>query len=248
MSEDAKIDQATQEAIAEHTDTVAHQPAQEATAECADAMVQQSVEQDSGEGRKTVQAEALSAQEPAADSGGEADAPEAGQREGGIDNFGDVAALASEAGAKAAETAKSAAGTVSQTAKSAADTVSQTAKSAYSRTTEVAKRAVRSAGTQAAVQAELNQERAVAAEGTQEAPKSAWEIISQAWVEYLSSHKATVLYGIVGLLVGLCILWFGFWPVLLVVATSYAGITYGRYRDGDAKVVSFLLEHFGEED
>ena len=237
MSEDAKIDQATQEAIAEHTDTVAHQPAQEATVECADAMVQQSVEQDSGEGRKTAQAEAPSAQEPAADSGGEADVPEAGQREGGIDNFGDVAALASEAGAKAAETAKS-----------AADTVSQTAKSAYSRTTEVAKRAVRSAGTQAAVQAELNQERAVAAEGAQEAPKSAWEIISQAWVEYLSSHKATVLYGIVGLLVGLCILWFGFWPVLLVVATSYAGITYGRYRDGDAKVVSFLLEHFGEED
>ena len=137
---------------------------------------------------------------------------------------------------------------MSQTAKSAADTVSQTAKSAYSRTTEVAKRAVRSAGTQAAVQAELNQERAVAAEGAQEVPKSAWEIISQAWVEYLSSHKATVLYGIVGLLVGLCILWFGFWPVLLVVATSYAGITYGRYRDGDAKVVSFLLEHFGEED
>ena len=77
MSEDAKIDQATQEAIAEHTDTVAHQPAQEATAECADAMVQQSVEQDSGEGRKTAQAEAPSAQEPAADCSGEADAPEA---------------------------------------------------------------------------------------------------------------------------------------------------------------------------
>ena len=78
MSEDAKIDQATQEAIAEHTDTVAHQPAQEATAECADAMVQQSVEQDSGEGRKTAQAEAPSAQEPAADSGGEADVPKPG--------------------------------------------------------------------------------------------------------------------------------------------------------------------------
>ncbi len=198
------------------------------------------------------------------------DASASEERQGGIDNFGDVATLASDATSKAAEsaknvagqaaetaknaagqaaeTAKNAAGQAAETAKNAASQVSQTAKNAYSRTTEAAKRAARTAGSQAAVKAEQNQERAAAAEDDLETSKTAREIVSQAWVDYFVSHKATVLYGVLGLFVGLCILRFGFWPVLLVVVTSYVGITYGRYRDGDAKVVDFLIDHFGDED
>lgn len=160
--------------------------------------------------------------------------------QGGIDNFGDVAALASDATAK-----------VGDVAKSAADQMTQTAKSAYTRTAEAAKRArdvAMTAGAQAAVKAEQNQIRMTAENEDAETPESSKELIAQAWLEYLTNHKSTVLYGAVGFIAGLCILCFGFWPVLLVLACTYAGMLYGRYRDGDAKVVDFLKEHFDDED
>ena len=160
--------------------------------------------------------------------------------ERGIDNFSDVAALASDATTKVGDVAKNAAGQMTQTAKSA-----------YSRTAEAAKRArnaAMTAGAQAAVKAEQNQIRAAAENDEAEVPVSSKELISQAWLEYFTSHKSTVLYGAAGFIAGLCILCFGFWPVLLVLLCTYAGMLYGRYRDGDAKIVNFLKEHFDDED
>ena len=104
------------------------------------------------------------------------------------------------------------------------------------------------AGAQAAVKAEQNQIKTAAENDEMETAESSRELISQAWSEYFASHKATVLYGLVGFIAGLCILWIGFWPVLLVLLCTYAGMSYGRYRDGDVRVVNFLKTHFGEED
>lgn len=185
----------------------------------------------------------------------------ASDSEGAVDNFGDVAAKMSDATSKVAESAKNAAeqasvatkaaaaqmtqvtknaaGQVSQATKSAADQMSQTAKKA--------KGAAMLAGAQAAVKAEQN-----LANKEQTAdkavPESFRKIVSQAWAEYLATHTASVLYTIAGAIVGLCILWFGFWPVLLVLATTYGGLTYGRYRDGDVRVVSFLKRYFDDDE
>ncbi len=157
-----------------------------------------------------------------------------------IDNFEDMAAIASDATSKAADTAKN-----------AAEQVSQTARQAYSRTAEAAKRAkeaAMTAGAQAAEKAEQNQARAEDELASEEAPDSSKQFIAQEWRNFLFNHKRTVMYGLTGLVVGILILIIGFWPVLLVVATTYIGILYGRYRDGDARVTSFLAEHFLDED
>ena len=180
----------------------------------------------------------------------ESDQPEtAAEPEGAVDNFGDVAAKVSDATSKVAESAKSAAEQASAATKAAAVQVSQVTKSAADQMSQAARKAkdaAMSAGAQAAVKAEQNLANKEQAAGNA-VPESSRKIVSQAWAEYLATHTASVLYAVVGAIVGLCILRFGFWPVLLVLATTYGGLTYGRYRDGDVRVASFLKHYFDDE-
>lgn len=180
----------------------------------------------------------------------ESDQPEpAAEPEGAVDSFGDVAAKVSDATSKVAESAKSAAEQASAATKAAAVQVSHATKSAADQVSQAAKKAkdaAMSAGAQAAVKAEQNLANKEQAAG-KAVPETSRKIVSQAWAEYLATHTASVLYAVVGAIVGLCILRFGFWPVALVLVTTYGGLTYGRYRDGDARVVNLLKHYFDDE-
>lgn len=154
-----------------------------------------------------------------------------------IDSFDDIVQVASDAAEKAA------------------DQMSQTAKSAYSYTTKAAKSAgefAKKAAAQAAESAERNQVRTDATQafhGLDTEPVKHWkDVAGTAWSRYLTNHVLTFLYGFVGLLAGLCILIFGFWKVALVLACTWIGIMYGRYREGDPKFVDFLKRHFEDDD
>lgn len=163
---------------------------------------------------------------------------------GVIDNLGDVAALVTDATSKAADSAKIAAGQVGQNARQAASLTAEAAK----RVRDAAVDAAMSAGAQAAERAGQNQARAESEFVEEVAIDSSREFLLQEWREFLVNHKCTALYGIVGLVIGILILVVGFWPVLLVVVTTYLGIAYGRYRDGDPRMTKFLARHFLDDD
>ena len=143
-------------------------------------------------------------------------------------------------------------------AEKAADQMGKTAKSAYSRTSKAAKsaaesavKAARNAGAQAAANAEENQARfeAEAAKEPDNKPVRDWhKVLADLWSKYLESHSAVLIYGLVGFLSGVGILKFGFWPVALVLACTYIGVLYGRYRDGDPRLVDFLKRQFEDDD
>ena len=168
----------------------------------------------------------------------EAKSPEASKtKTSDIDSFDDIVQVASDAAEKAA------------------DQMSQTAKSAYSYTTKAAKSAgefAKKAAAQAAESAERNQVRTDATQafhGLDTEPVKHWkDVAGTAWSRYLTNHVLTFLYGFVGLLAGLCILIFGFWKVALVLACTWIGIMYGRYREGDPKFVDFLKRHLEDDD
>lgn len=76
-------------------------------------------------------------------------------------------------------------------------------------------------------------------------PVKTWDSVKHSWLTYYTTHRNGVVYGISGGIIGVCILLFGFWPVLLIVGTSGVGLAYGQYRDGDPRIVSFFQRHFG---
>jgi len=69
--------------------------------------------------------------------------------------------------------------------------------------------------------------------------------VKTSWSGYYRDHRNAVVYGTAGGIVGLSILVFGFWPVLLIVVAAAIGIAYGQYRDGDPRIVGFFQRHFG---
>jgi len=75
--------------------------------------------------------------------------------------------------------------------------------------------------------------------------KSASAFVRTSWSGYYHDHRNAVVYGIAGGIVGLSILVFGFWPVVLIVITAIIGVIYGQYRDGDPRIVGFFRRHFG---
>lgn len=75
--------------------------------------------------------------------------------------------------------------------------------------------------------------------------KEARVFAASSWSDYYCNHRNAVVYGIAGGVVGLSILVFGFWPVVLIVITAAIGIAYGQYRDGDPRIVGFFRRHFG---
>ena len=85
----------------------------------------------------------------------------------------------------------------------------------------------------------------VASASKSTAPQKAWDSAKSSWITYYGTHRNAVVYGSSGGIVGVCILLFGFWPVLLIVVSSGIGIAYGQYRDGDPRIVSFFQRHFG---
>lgn len=64
--------------------------------------------------------------------------------------------------------------------------------------------------------------------------------LKSAWLSYYPKHRNAVIYGLLGFIVAILILTVGFWPILLVVLLTAAGVIYGRYQDGNPKVCAFF--------
>lgn len=61
-------------------------------------------------------------------------------------------------------------------------------------------------------------------------------------------HANEALFALVGLIVALLFLTFGFWRMMLVLLMIVAGIAFGQYLDGDPKIINKLKEIFQSSD
>ena len=61
-------------------------------------------------------------------------------------------------------------------------------------------------------------------------------------------HANAALFALVGLVVALLVLAFGFWRMMLVVVLVVAGIAFGQCLDGDPKILNRLKEIFQSSD
>lgn len=61
--------------------------------------------------------------------------------------------------------------------------------------------------------------------------------IERAWITYYRDHRNQVVCATIGLLVAAGFLIIGFWPTLLLAVFISIGVLYGRYKDGDRKMM-----------
>lgn len=59
----------------------------------------------------------------------------------------------------------------------------------------------------------------------------------RAWFKYYNKHRNQVVFATVGLLLGAGLLIIGFWPTLLLAVLITIGVLYGRYKDGDPRMM-----------
>lgn len=71
-------------------------------------------------------------------------------------------------------------------------------------------------------------------------PIGFWQNLRNNWITYHATHRNTVFYGFLGLLVALGIIFFGIWRALLVVALIFLGVAFGQYLDGNPRVFNSL--------
>ena len=64
--------------------------------------------------------------------------------------------------------------------------------------------------------------------------------LKKVWFEFYPSHRNQVIYGTIGLLIAMGFLIAGFWPTLLLAVFIFVGVLYGRYRDGDRRVMVLI--------
>lgn len=66
----------------------------------------------------------------------------------------------------------------------------------------------------------------------------------RAWA-YADAHPHTVLYGVVGLVLAILILWLGLWHTLVISIFVGVGATIGQVKDRDGGIYQFLSRLFG---
>lgn len=62
--------------------------------------------------------------------------------------------------------------------------------------------------------------------------------IERAWISYYHTHRNQVIWAIIGLLIAGGFIALGFWPTLLLAVFITIGMLYGRYKDGDRKMMN----------
>lgn len=60
--------------------------------------------------------------------------------------------------------------------------------------------------------------------------------------EIFPGHGNAALFALVGLVMGVLLLMFGFWRMLLVSLLVVAGVAFGQYLDGDPKIIKALRD------
>lgn len=66
----------------------------------------------------------------------------------------------------------------------------------------------------------------------------------RAW-GYADSHPHTVLYGCIGLVLAVLILWLGLWDTMVIAIFVGVGAAFGQMRDGDGGIYRFFNRLFG---
>lgn len=59
-------------------------------------------------------------------------------------------------------------------------------------------------------------------------------------ITYIEEHGHAVMYGLLGFLTALLMLFIGFWPTVLLALFAGAGVAIGTYQDGSAKMRAML--------
>lgn len=62
---------------------------------------------------------------------------------------------------------------------------------------------------------------------------------------YAGSHRNTVLFGLIGLVAALAVLFLGFWRTLVIAVFVLVGVIIGQALDGDNGIINFFRRHFG---
>lgn len=62
---------------------------------------------------------------------------------------------------------------------------------------------------------------------------------------YAGSHRNTVLFGLIGLVAALLVLFLGFWRTVVIAAFVLVGVIIGQALDGDNGIINFFRRHFG---
>jgi len=79
-------------------------------------------------------------------------------------------------------------------------------------------------------------------------PKEGVIVSAKAWRQILAQHWGKVLGGLLGLIVGLAILLFGFWKSLLLFACIAIGVYVGRLFDHHEGLQNLLQRIWPESD
>lgn len=66
----------------------------------------------------------------------------------------------------------------------------------------------------------------------------------RAW-GYADAHPHTVLYGCIGLVLAVLILWLGLWDTIVIAIFVGVGAAMGQLRDGDGGIYRFFNRLFG---
>lgn len=66
----------------------------------------------------------------------------------------------------------------------------------------------------------------------------------RAW-RYADAHPHTVLYGCIGLVFAVLILWLGLWDTIVIAIFVGVGAAIGQMRDGDGGIYRFFNRLFG---
>lgn len=66
----------------------------------------------------------------------------------------------------------------------------------------------------------------------------------RAW-GYADAHPHTVLYGCIGLVLSVLILWLGLWDTIVIAVFVGVGAAMGQLRDGDGGIYRFFNRLFG---
>ncbi len=66
----------------------------------------------------------------------------------------------------------------------------------------------------------------------------------RAW-RYADAHPHTVLYGCIGLVLAVLILWLGLWDTIVIAIFVGVGAAMGQLRDGDGGIYRFFNRLFG---
>lgn len=66
----------------------------------------------------------------------------------------------------------------------------------------------------------------------------------RAW-GYADAHPHTVLYGCIGLVLAVLILWLGLWDTIVIAVFVGVGAAMGQLRDGDGGIYRFFNRLFG---